>query len=138
MRAKTIFCIIINKLGAEDRIVLTSRQYMPLTVERLETFDLPLLGEVTRYSFCHYYKQDGDAIRDPEMCFIAVDKRRGNLDIERLEVYPDYFRQDNIGREEQSIWVNDGKLIASQDQPGHAVFANSWLLTIREHGYLEK
>jgi len=47
---------------------------MSLTIEKPDS-NLNPSGKVTTYGLSHYYEQNGDLLRDPEMVFIVVDNR---------------------------------------------------------------
>ena len=81
-------------------------------------------------SVCHYGEQNGDAMRDPEMCFqVAPDC---------LKMDPYYFRNDYVGVERESRFVRDGRVMV---RPGWARddrnFARTWNRNIREQGFLK-
>lgn len=67
---------------SEKYFKFESRGYMPLTIENLGyTFN----GQPV-YSMTHYYEQNGDMMRDPDMTFY-VDREQGLI-------VPMTFRQD--------------------------------------------
>lgn len=95
--------------------------YMDLVVEELGSCSL-LGKEYDSYSFAHYYEQNGDAMRDPEMCFLH-NKENG-------EVIPYMFLMDGIlSTYEESINIHE-KTYIPRLQKSHAVFANSWMANI--------
>src|ERR1700743_2666220 len=65
--------------------------YMPLTVENigLGPRGLPAL------SICHYGEQNGDLMRDPEMCF-EMEIENGSV----KEFHPYYYRNDYVAFEQ--------------------------------------
>ena len=69
--------------------------YMPLVIEGI--------GEGPRgqraVSVAHYYSQNGDAMRDPEMCFEVETDQAGQI----VELYPYYFLNDGLNVEESSV-----------------------------------
>lgn len=113
----------------EGRIKIRSGSYMPLVVENI--------GEITvfatdwpAYSLCHYYTQNGDMMRDPEMCFARVKAEGEDYFV------PYYFRQDGgLPIEQMAI---RGKGYLKRMQHDHAVFARKWLSNLRNQGFEEK
>lgn len=98
----------------------TNASFMPVSVE--------IIFESEKYkqiSIAHYYEQEGDLMADPEMVFIyskALD-----------EFYASYFKQDNLGIEEDSIIMEHGEIkgYRAKMQADHATFANMWLKNIK-------
>lgn len=89
---------------------------MQVVVERIEEH---------AFSVAHYFVQNGDMMRDPEMVFVkAADG----------EWYPTYFRQDSIGIEQTSARFDGQKptSCAPSLQRDHATFANTWMRNIAE------
>ena len=100
-----------RKLGTDDDA------YMPLTVERI--------GPAC-YSLAHYGTQNGDAMRDPEVCFL----RGGDG-----EWYPYSYRNDYVGVNQESADVDmmTGRFTWSVPrlQREHASFAAAWLCNVK-------
>jgi len=93
--------------------------FMPLVVEKLGTHD-----SVTTFSFCHYFKQNGDMCQDPEMLFL----RHVNG-----SVYPAMFQMAIPPVYEESIMFEDGRWLCRERlQRQHTSFANTWLKNIKE------
>ena len=89
-------------------------------------------GSGNLYSIAHYYKQNGDLMRDPEMIFLA--SQRINRKYELVDTYyPIYFRQDPYTEEESGI-IEDGKITKYRPkiQAEHTKFANLWLQNIKK------
>jgi hypothetical protein len=76
-------------------------------------------------SLAHYFLQNGDLMADPEMCFL-YNKIQGVY-------FPIYFKQDNIGVEEESVEIRDGEILRVNlsMQSEHSRFANLWLRNIK-------
>lgn len=77
------------------------------------------------FSIIHYHAQNGDLMRDPEMCFI----KGGDG-----EYYPYYYRQDGLGIERECIqWDEKGNVqgIRKNEQSSLAVFAGMWMRNIQ-------
>jgi hypothetical protein len=98
----------------------TGGSFMPVSVEQIfenEKFKI--------FSVAHYYEQNGDLMSDPEMCFIHI-KAVGSY-------LPSYFKQDNIGVEQESIIMENGEIkgYSPKMQADHVAFANMWLRNIK-------
>jgi len=137
-QATRIFCRFLKKLNGKQHIKLFSEGFMPLTIERLEENILTPAGVGTTYSLCHYYQQNGDAMRDPEIVFIVVDNRKDEKDMEAIHIYPQLYLQDNLGLYEESIRIENRqvKSFIKAWQYSHCSFANQWLKNIRQQGFL--
>uniref|UniRef100_A0A6M3LUF8 DUF6908 domain-containing protein n=1 Tax=viral metagenome TaxID=1070528 RepID=A0A6M3LUF8_9ZZZZ len=83
------------------------------------------------YSVTHYYKQNGDMMRDPEMIFWHGQGLSRDKVVDTY--YPTYFRMDP-SMEEESVVFEDGKLKGTRTrlQADHAIFANMWMKNIKE------
>ena len=93
---------------------------MPVSVEQIFEND-----NYRIFILAHYYEQCGDLMADPEMCFINL-KAVGSF-------LPSYFKQDNIGMEQESILMEDGviKGYRAKLQSDQTSFANMWLRNIK-------
>ena len=98
--------------------------YMPVYLE--------LIGRIDKYDFfslVHYGRQNGDAMRDPEM-IIALHK-------ESQQFVPYYYRNDYMGMEQYSVrWTDEGVLLNRRLQADHTTFANQWLRNIATQQHL--
>lgn len=116
---------LLNRPGTTVKIA--NEPYMALTVENigLGPRGLPAL------SICHYGEQNGDLMRDPEMCF--------ELEIEgdRLkETHPYYFRNDYAGFEQNAI-DEDTKIISARMVREQREFSETWSQNLIEQGFLQ-
>jgi hypothetical protein len=106
-------------------VKIANSPYMPLTVENigLGPRGLPAL------SICHYGEQNGDLMRDPEMCF--------EIEIENglaTEFHPYYFRNDYAGFEQNAVGYDkriDARMIRSQRE-----FSEMWSQNLIAQGFL--
>ena len=102
--------------------------YMALVIEVLDEsgpMGLPAL------SVCHYGEQNGDLMRDPEMCF-ELGAATG------MHLTPFYWRNDYAGVEQWSRFIRDGQyvfLAALYNQ--HEQFAKQWDSNLRLQGFAE-
>lgn len=78
------------------------------------------------YSVAHYYQQNGDMMRDPDIEFLKG--KDGNY-------YPISYRQDGLGIYQEVIeWGETGEIVGYRPkmQKDIAVFAGDWMENIRQ------
>lgn len=102
--------------------------YMELVIEAMDESGpcgLPAL------SVCHYGEQNGDAMRDPEMCFELGLAGGAHLN-------PFYWRNDYVGIEQWSRFIT-GTDYAFHRQlyMQHVDFAKVWDRNLRAQGFAE-
>lgn len=95
--------------------------YMAVHVELIGTVEL---GPV--YSVAHYYEQNGDMMRDPDVEFIKA-KVDGKY-------YPISFRNDGLGVMQEAVVFEDKKVkgIRIKQQRDIATFCGSWMSNINQ------
>lgn len=110
--------------------------YLPLVIEGIGRGPrgLPAI------SVAHYYTQNGDAMRDPEMCFEVGTDDAGLV----VDLMPYYWRNDGVGVEQESV-TRDGT--DTDGKPAHhchhallrehIAFALIWDRNIKAQGYPE-
>jgi hypothetical protein len=84
-------------------------------------------------SVCHYGEQNGDPMRDPEMCFELVYAKGRTLSLD-----PWYWRNDYVAVEQWSRNIVRGQylhLTALHEQ--HKRFAETWDNNLRLQGFSE-
>lgn len=115
---------LINRI--ETAVRVGNPPYLPLCVEQIG----PGPHGLPSISIAHYGKQNGDLMRDPEMCF--------ELEIENGTVkdfQPYYFRNDYLGIEQLAVDFDtrkvNPKLVLSLRS-----FARAWDLQLEQQGYL--
>lgn len=82
-------------------------------------------------SVAHYGQQNGDAMRDPEMCF-----ELGIVGGPHLN--PFYFRNDYVGVEQWSRDINGPTYVHHVElHRQHQQFAQLWDKNLRSQGFLE-
>ena len=109
---------------------------MPLSVEKVSntrSINTPW-GMGSLYSFAHYYEQNGDLMRDPEIVFLVVDNREtdeGDMDL--IGIFPQMFQQDNIASYRELIKIEDNsvKTFDTRWQPDVTIFANEWMKNLK-------
>ena len=115
---------LLTHIGTTIRI--PNPGFMTLTVENIG----PGPRRLPALSLCHYGEQNGDAMRDPEMCFEMV------IEDGRLkEVYPYYYRNDYAGTEE---FAQDGEtgVIDARTVRKQKDFAEFWSRNLQEQGFV--
>lgn len=109
-----------DSVGNGRKIDNTNGTFMAVHVELVNECKL---GQI--YSVTHYYEQEGDLMRDPDMEFIKG---------EDGEYYPISFWQDApLVRDETVIW-KEGELVCyyGKRQAALVTFANTWMKNIKE------
>jgi hypothetical protein len=79
-------------------------------------------------SIAHYYEQNGDLMRDPDVIFlIGADEN----------IYPISFRQDNLGTYLESAVVENGQWkVRTKMQADLCSFCNQWMRNINDQQQL--
>jgi len=133
-KSTRIFLQLVKKMGEADHLKIESKSFMPLTLEFLHKV-LTSSGEGRLYSLSHTYVQNGDLMRDPEMCFIVVPDPGSTETL----IYPQMYQQDSLGLYEESVHINGGKVAGFIPvwQASHCTFANRWLKNILAQGFLK-
>ena len=102
--------------------------FMDLVIEAMDEsgpMGLPAL------SVAHYGEQNGDAMRDPEMCFELGFAGRAHLN-------PFYWRNDYCGIEQWSRFIRDTDYAHHIElHRQHDQFAKLWDRNLRQQGFLE-
>jgi hypothetical protein len=109
-------------------IKIENPPYLPLVIEAVDEsgpLGLPAL------SVCHYGEQNGDAMRDPEMCFELGLAGGAHL-------IPYFWRNDFVAVEQVSRAIIRGHYVALLElQKQHEKFAATWDNNLRLQGYEE-
>ena len=102
--------------------------YMALVIEAMDESGpcgLPAL------SVAHYGELNGDAMRDPEMCFELGFAPGLHLD-------PFYYRNDYVGVEQWSRFIHEDRYVCHiQLHAEHQRFAALWDKNLRQQGFVE-
>jgi len=119
----------MEKVGDHKKII--NEPFMPLCIEVIDKQGPNGL----RISFCHYGEQNGDLMRDPEICFIKVQGING------AGMYaPYYFRNDYQGVEQFAVNFGDnGAMISyyAKQQRDIATFAGIWAENLKNQGFIK-
>ena len=103
--------------------------YMVLVIEAIETGPMGLPA----ISVAHYGEQNGDPMRDPEMCFELSKSDSGELSLD-----PYYWRNDYMGSEQWSRDIVNGQYVVLPDlHKLHELFAQVWDGNLRSQGFAE-
>ncbi len=101
---------------------LTSKGWMDLVVESWYE------GETLKVSVAHYGKQNGDAIRDPEIVYLV------NMKIGR--VIPSMYQNDYIGSYQEAAYEKDGLLYLKKALVKDLKsFTRTWVQNIKAQGH---
>jgi hypothetical protein len=122
---------LIQKAGGWHHglyLKIDAAPYMELVIEALDEsgpLGLPVV------SVAHYGKQNGDPMRDPEMCF-EIGAAGG------LHLMPFYWRNDYIAVEQWSRSIVGGHYVQLVElHKQHERFAKTWDNNLRLQGFLE-
>jgi hypothetical protein len=128
---QTILHILKSAGGWNPGLSLTidNPPFMPLVIEALYESGpcgLPAL------SVAHYGEQNGDLMRDPEMCF-ELSFAGGIADLN-----PFYYRQDYVGCEQWSRFITGTDYAYSRElHRQHVSFSKVWDRNLRLQGFVE-
>jgi hypothetical protein len=107
---------------------IENQPYMPLVIEATDESGpcgLPVV------SVAHYGEQNGDLMRDPEMCFELGFAGSPHLD-------PFYYRNDYVGVEQWSRFITKDQYACHiQLHREHEQFARLWDRNLRQQGFAE-
>lgn len=121
--------------SGRNYIRLENEPYMRLVIEYvgIGPRGLPLI------SVAHYYEQNGDAMRDPEVVFEVNPADSGPLSWRNGDWAPVMFQQDNMGIYQEAVSVgDDGQLqIRPRMVSDLKSFARTWDKNIEEQGFRE-
>jgi hypothetical protein len=102
--------------------------YMALVIEAMDESGPCGLPAI---SVEHYGELNGDAMRDPEMCFELGMSGGVHLD-------PFYFRNDYVGVEQWSRFIREGQYVCHiQLHAQQQRFAALWDKNLRQQGFVE-
>jgi hypothetical protein len=117
---------ILQNLGNPSYCKINNDPFMPLVIESI--------GEgphgFSAVSVCHYGEQNGDLMRDPEMCFEISNNG---------EWYPYYFRNDYL-HVEQEVYFKDDQgrsLMLPKLKRELEQFARQWSKNLKQQGFVE-
>jgi hypothetical protein len=129
---KTILRILERAGGYRPTLYLKIENppYMALVIEATPE---PGPTRLPAISIAHYDKQNGDLMRDPEMCFELSKPPLCGLVLSAW-----YFRNDYMGVEQYSRYRDGENYIFLPDlYEQHEQFARQWDRNLRAQGFLE-
>jgi len=103
---------------------------MPVTIEFIQSNQ-----DGDLFSVCHYYEQNGDLMRDPEVVFLRREVYQDELKKNVTFFFPTIFQQDNLGIYQQLVRFDEnGKIngLAVRPQNDCAKFCNQWMRNIKQ------
>lgn len=126
---------IITKFGGLDAlkgdgyyIRLENPPYMRLVIEEVGPGVADPKNDLI--SVAHYYEQNGDAMRDPEIVYEVGDDLR--------EWTPVTYQQDSLGIYQEAVFKDETGLKVNPELVGSITsFSRTWDRNIREQGFLE-
>ena len=126
---KTIAAILALHPVSSIRIV--NDGWMPLTIERIGHGP----NGHPSVSVCHYGEQNGDLMRDPEMCFEVIPASGATAETWA----PYYFRNDYAGIEQEVYSADEAgrQLVRTKLLAELRSFARTWDRNLREQGFVE-
>jgi hypothetical protein len=93
------------------------------------------IAEGDLLSVCHYYEQNGDLMRDPEVVFLRRELKNPLSGKSVTYFFPTSFQQDNLGIYQELVRFDDkGKFsgLADTQQNQCTKFCNTWMENIRQ------
>src|SRR5437763_9367164 len=125
---KNVQAIIALFGGLADlrHVRLEAPGFMPLVIEAIGTGPRGLPA----VSVAHYYEQNGDLMRDPEMVFEAGPGR---------ELLPVSYQQDNLGIYQEAALQDDqgGVMVRPRLTKELARFARQWDRNLKDQGFVQ-
>lgn len=118
---------IISSMKDNYLKIENSKGFMPVVVEVIGALkDSPGSGRLI--SLAHYYEQNGDLMRDPEMVFLESIDQMGNV-----AYFPISYQQDGLQLYREAVLIEDGKItsINQKMQNSFVNFANLWIKNIK-------
>ena len=118
----------MSKLCEKDQKISNNDTFMPVHAEKIWKV-YGMMGTGNLFSVAHYYKQNGDMMKDPDMVFLEAEDLEGNVGY-----YPISFEQSNPFIYQESVVFEDGKFtgIRPKLQADHVSFANKWMKNIKQ------
>ncbi len=127
---KTILAILHKAGGWRPNLYLKIENppYMELVIEAMDESGPCGLPAI---SVAHYGEQNGDLMRDPEMCFELGFAGGYHLN-------PFYWRNDYVAIEQWSRFIREGNYCYHpQLHAQHESFAKTWDNNLREQGFAD-
>ena len=127
----TTLLAILEKAGGYRPLLYLRIENPPHMALVVEAIPEPGPLGLAAISVAHYGEQNGDLMRDPEMCF-ELSKPIGS----QLTLDPFYWRNDYLGIEQWSRSIVRGHYVALLDlHKQHELFATEWDNVLRLQGF---
>lgn len=129
---QTVLAIIEKAGGYRSSLFLKidNAPYMELVIEAVGE---PGPSGLPALSVSHYGVQNGDLMRDPEMCFELMTTEDGTVSLD-----PYYWRNDYVAIEQWSRTIVRGHYVQlSELHRQHKSFARTWDKNLRYQNYAE-
>jgi hypothetical protein len=124
---------ILERAGGYRPTLYIKIENPPFMALVIEAMPEPGPLHLPAISVAHYGEQNGDLMRDPEMCFELL---KPPLCGEEMFSY--YYRDDFMGVEQVSRYLNGDYYVFSPDlNKQHEAFARQWNRNLRAQGFLE-
>ncbi len=124
---------ILERAGGYRPAIYLKIENPPFMALLIEATPGPGPLNLPAISIAHYGEQNGDLMRDPEMCFELAKPPLCSLGLSSF-----YFRNDYLGVEQYSRYRDGGNYVF---HPGlyeqHEQFARQWDKNLRAQGFLE-
>jgi len=130
IKLKSAILSQLAKAAAENdgAIKICNEPYMPLSCELIGETEVS--GQSLQcFSMCHYGEQNGDLMRDPDVCFFI------QKDGENEYFIPYEFQNDYAG--EYTCAFKDQKW-QTREQRDIAEFCQIWIKNLKEQGYIDQ
>ena len=134
--AQKVFTAAIAKMGNTHHVKIDTKPgtYMALVVEAIGATRFTGTDAKFRvYSFAHYGEQNGDAMRDPDVCMLQSPTTG--------ELYPIAFRNDYAGVDQEALAYDDAGDIRGHRpkmQRDITAFCTLWAANLRDQQGLGK
>ena len=122
------------EVGDHRKIDNTDGLFMPVYVECIGR-----VGDGRLFSVAHYFKQNGDMMRDPDVVFFQVDTFKEGYpehsrDVFPVEYYPVSFEQSSVGLYQEAVIIGSEGIegVRPKLQKSITSFCNDWMMNIKD------
>ena len=124
---------ILERAGGYRPTLYLKIENLPYMALVIEAVPEPGPLNLSAISVAHYGEQNGDLMRDPEMCFELSKPPLSGL---VFSAY--YYRNEYMGVEQYSrFWDENNYVFVPDLYEQHETFARQWDRNIRDQGFLE-
>ena len=124
---------IVEEAGGFDTFDWVRIENPPFMALVIESLAEPGPNGLRALSIAHYGEQNGDAMRDPEVCAEVV------VENGAVELWPYYFRNDYAGIEWWNRWrASDGPMTCRpRETRDFQSFMQMWDVSLQDQGFVE-